>query len=111
MIHLYIRNGKDRDKSMSVAESFVEKLYNDDNFLVSVIKASGINDVPKGHKTTETETNDMMAKAARELGYEISTEEYAAALKAQTQKVGAWKAIKFLIRLTRLAKKAEKGKV
>ncbi len=53
----------------------------------------------------------MMAKAARELGYEISTEEYAAALKAQTQKVSAWKAIKFLIRLTKLAKKAEKGKV
>ena len=44
----------------------------------------------------------MMAKAARELGYEISTEEYAAALKAQTQKVGARKAIKFLIRLTLL---------
>ncbi len=104
-------NGKDGDKHMSVAESFIEKLYNDDDFLISVIKASGINDVPKGHKSTQMETDEMMAKAARELGYEISTEEYAAALKAQTQKVGAWKAIKFLIRLTRQAKKAEKGKV
>ncbi len=108
---LYTGNGKDGDKNMSIAESFVERLYNDDNFLISVIKASGINDVPKGHKSTQMETDEMMAKAARELGYEISTEEYAAALKAQTQKVGAWKAIKFLIRLTRLAKKAEKGKV
>ena len=96
---------------MSIAESFVERLYNDDNFLVSVIKASGISDVPKGHKTTQAETDEMMAKAARELGYEISTEEYSVALKTQTQKVGAWKAIKFLFRLTRLAKKAEKGKV
>ncbi len=81
----------------------------DDISLIPVIKASGINDVPKGHKTTETD--EIMAKAARELDYENGTEEYAAALKAQTQIVGAWKAIKFLIRLTRLAKKTEKRKV
>ncbi len=51
-MHLYTGNGKDGDKNMSIAESFVERLYNDDNFLISVIKTSGINDVPKGHKST-----------------------------------------------------------
>lgn len=95
---------------MEQAAAFVEKLYSDDNFLISAIKASGMNDVPKGHKSTEEETNQMMVKAAKALGYDISTEEYSTALKAQTQKAGAWKAIKFVIRLTRLAKKVEKGK-
>lgn len=42
---------------MNIAESFVEKRCNDDDFLISVIKASGINDVPKGHKTTQTESD------------------------------------------------------
>ena len=86
------------------AKRFVKKIFTDDGFLKEVVKHGGFNS-----KAADEEKNALTAKAARELGYEFSVEEYKGAMQDYFGG-NFWKLLKSMMHLNKVVKKAEKEK-
>ena len=91
---------------MDKAKEFVEKFYGDDEFAKKAIIASGMHKKSKG--TTEEEQNMQIVNAANKLGYDITREEYDAAMKTYFESLGFTGSVKKAFHLVKLIKAAEK---
>ena len=83
------------------ANSFVEKMFTDDEFLKEVVRHGGIKSGFRDEK------NELILKAAKEMGFDFSPEEYQKAMKNNLGS-GLLNIIKKLRRFNKVIRKAEK---
>ena len=88
--------------SEAKAKEFIEKFYNDDEFLVDVLKKN--EDVFRD-QDGEAQTFKAFVIAGKSVGYDFTEEEGTAAQKAYFDSIGTWGAIKKTIHFARVAKK------
>lgn len=86
------------------AIKFVEKLYSDDSFVKEVYRHGGFN-----KNAGDDEKNRLICKAAGELGYDFSVEEYNNAMTARFEGVGVMESIKIFWRFNKAVKAAKKS--
>lgn len=84
------------------AKRFVEKIFTDDEFLKEIVRHGGFRS-----NADNEEKNALVAKAAKEMGYDFSVEEYQGAMKDYFGG-SFWKLLKSLMHLNKVVKKAEK---
>lgn len=89
--------------SKESAKSFVEKFYNDDEFIREFTLKGGLNS-----KATNEEKQEAIMKVSKEMGFDFNDEEYTEALKNYFEGKGVWSAIKTFRHFNKVAKKAEK---
>ena len=89
--------------SKESAQSFVNKFYNDDEFIREFTLKGGVNS-----KATDDEKKASIMRVAKEMGFSFNDEEYTEALKNYFEGKGVWSAIKTFRHFNKIAKKAEK---
>ena len=96
--------------SKEKAKEFVEKFYNDDDFLFKVIYESGMDQWrgKKGQEMEDEEQNKAIIDAAGKLGYEITSEEFKAANKEYSEGIGGWQVVKKIFHVAKVGKKVAK---
>ena len=96
--------------SKEKAKEFVEKFFNDDDFMSKVIYESGMDQWrgKKGQEIEDGEQDKAITNAASKLGYEITPEEYKAASKEYTESIGGWQTIKKVFHLAKISKQVAK---
>ena len=96
--------------SVEKAKEFVEKFYSDDEFMAKIIKESRMFRLAGegADKISDQEQHEKIAEAARNNGYDITSEEYASANKEYVDKLGGWKGIKMAFHIVKIAKKVRK---
>ena len=94
--------------SKEQAKEFVEKFWNDDEFMRKVFIVSGaINwQGEAGRKMTDEEQNQAFIDAAKKFDYDITPEEYGEASKEYADNLGGFEAIKKVLHMAKVAKKA-----
>ena len=85
------------------AKEFVEKFYNDDDFLREFVLKGGLNS-----KASDEEKKELIMKTSKEMGFDFTKEEYDEAGKNYFEGKGVFFAIKTFSHLNKIAKKAEK---
>ena len=92
------------------AKEFIEKFYNDDDFMAKVICESGMYQWQgkKGQEMEDGEQDKAITDAAGKLGYEITPEEYKAASKEYLENIGGWQTVKKIFHIAKTAKKIAK---
>ncbi|MBQ7040856.1 hypothetical protein IJN73_02195 [Candidatus Saccharibacteria bacterium] len=95
--------------SIEKAGEFVEKFFTDDGFMVQAIKESGLDKYKKetGSDPSEKEQFEMMTRAAKLLGYDMTPEEYATASRAYFNQIGGWQSLRKVFHIATAFKKAE----
>ena len=89
--------------SQQSADTFAQKLFTDDAFIGQVVRHGGL--TSSGPKE---EKNALLIKAAGELGYDFTEEEYNEANRKYFAGGGFFKVIKTLMRVNRATKAAER---
>ncbi|MBQ3475145.1 MAG: Nif11-like leader peptide family natural product precursor [Bacilli bacterium] len=89
--------------SKESAKSFVDKFYNDDEFIRELTLKGGVNS-----KASEEERSKLLMKVSKEMGFNFTEEEYSDAVKKYFEGKGVWTAIKTFRHFNKIAKKAEK---
>ena len=92
--------------SKESAKSFVEKFYNDDEFIREFTLKGGVNS-----KATDDEKKESVMRVSKEMGFSFNDEEYTEALKNYFDGKGVWFAIKTFRHFNKVAKKAEKERI
>jgi len=85
------------------AKEFVEKMFTDDVFVKELYKKGGIN-----RNASNDEKNEILIKAAKEMGYDFNLEEFKDANGIYFKKLGIWKTIKTFWHFNKVVKSAEK---
>ena len=91
--------------ALETANEFVRKTFNDDEFLKEVIRHGGFND-----KAPDEEKTFLITKAAKELGYDVTEDEYTEASGAYFKELGVFGVIKTLRHVGKVVKKVRKEK-
>lgn len=94
--------------AMDSAKSFVNKFFEDDEFIREFYKNGGFISSEKGSKPDTDAQNAKMVEVAGKMGYDFTMEEYQAANKEYVDSVGAWKSMKKMVHMARTVKKLEK---
>ena len=93
--------------SMAKAGEFVEKFFNDDAFMLQAVKESGLEKYKnQGGEPSEKEQFEMMTRAAKILGYDMTPEEYAMASKAYFNQIGGWQSLRKVFHVATTFKRA-----
>ena len=95
--------------SEAKAKEFIEKLYNDDDFVIEVCKNGGL-EVNKEKQASKEGSLENFVIAGKALGYDFTEAEVTAAQKAYFDSLGAWKSLKKFVHFIRIAKKSGVGK-
>lgn len=91
--------------AMEHARSFVEKLFDNDEFLKQVIIKRGF----KEHEgLSEDLENERMVKIANEMGFRFTVEEYAQANEEYMNEIGGFGAMKKIFHMIKVAASVEK---
>ncbi|MBR1883437.1 MAG: hypothetical protein IJ809_00560 [Clostridia bacterium] len=86
--------------AMENANIFVERLFEDDIFIKTVLKKRNFN---KNERTSEEIENEKIVKIANEMGFEFSIDEYKTACKAYMNKIDGWEASQKIFHILKIA--------
>ncbi|MBR3325095.1 MAG: hypothetical protein IKG14_03510 [Clostridia bacterium] len=89
--------------SMENANTFVKKLFGDDEFIKEFYKNGGIK-----KDGSDKEKNDTMINTANKMGYDIDEQEFKKATEDYFAKKGTWGTIKTFMHFNKVIKSAEK---
>ena len=92
--------------SKESAKEFVEKFYNDDEFIREFTLKGGVNS-----RATNEEKQASLMRVAKEMKFNFNEEEYNEAIKNYFDGMGVWSAIKTFRHFNKVAKKAEKERI
>ena len=82
------------------AQSFVERFFEDDEFVKEVLVHRGFQ---KHEGNDEEAENQRMVAAAWEMGFKFDVEEYKAANKEYLNELGGWETMRKIFHLLKLA--------
>ena len=85
------------------AKEFAEKMFTDDEFVKEFYKKGGIN-----RKASNDEKNEILMKAAKEMEYDFTLEEYKDANATYFKGLGLWNTIKKFWHFNKVVKKEER---
>lgn len=88
--------------SMTHAQSFVEKFFEDDQFVKEVLLHRGFDETDSNNEDAE---NERIVKAASEMGFKFSVEEYKEANKEYMNNIGGWETMRKIFHLIKVATK------
>ena len=94
--------------SVESARDFVNKFYEDEEFLKEFFKRKGFE--PKENRTEETEYREIV-EIARDMGYDFEVQEFKNASREYGKNVGKMKSIKkifYIVKIRKIAKKEYK---
>lgn len=100
--------------SKEQAREFLDKLYSDDDFAVEAIKKSDVDELLNGQGSgdaIEARQNALYTKMGSDMGFDFTEEEFQDATTDYVQDLGAMKALASGLRVNKLAKKIQKGKL
>ena len=86
--------------SLAHAKSFVEKFFEDDEFVKMVVRKRGFS---KNESNKEAAENAKMVKVANELGFKFDENEYVEANKEYMNELGGWEAARKVFHIIKVA--------
>ena len=93
--------------SVAHAQSFVEKFFEDDEFLKQVISLRGFS---KYENSNENSENEKMVVVANKMGFIFNSEEYMQANKEYANNLGGWETMKKVFHAIKIASYISKEK-
>ena len=91
--------------SIESARNFVNKFYDDEEFLKDFYKRKGFE--PSKNRTEESEYREIV-QIAKDMGFEFEVQEFKDASKGYANDVGKWKAFKKIFYLIKVRNKTKK---
>ena len=86
--------------AMEHANSFVERLFEDDEFIKTILKKRGFN---KNERTNRQIENEKIVEIANEMGFKFDVNEYESACKSYMTGIDGWDASQKIFHILKVA--------
>ena len=92
--------------AMDHANSFVERIFENDEFVRGIIKKRGYN---RNERTSEEYENEKIVEIANSMGFKFGVEEYKTACKEYMSGLDGWEAVQKIFHVLKIAAEVADG--